>query len=441
MSILGFNLVIPIFTRQEPVAADTGWTDPTATGDDYDDWTNPTNAYSQNDEYATIHSGAIYRDQDFYNFGFSIAAGSTIDGITVSIDGYGAVVETGYQASLSWDGGTSYTSTKDSSLWGTSDSDTYFETGGSSDEWGHTWTVSQMGNTYFRLKLTPIGGGMTGCVVYFDHVRVKVEYTPPSNVAPTTTIDAIPDPAISSDVEPFTGGSADSDGTIADVQVTIQYSDEKLFYWSDAKAAWGALTWNTADASDGTFNSDNEDWEYDITDVSHGSGSFTDGVEYTIYAKAQDDDGDWDESPATDSFTYDITGNNAPPDIILIHDDDATLATVFEEWKEGNSSYEAWCIDIDDITSNTTFYVNGTWGDNKATNPYYISQTIDDYSHYNDTAAKVRNYIRYIVDTYGTEYIILFGKDNIPPRNFTYVSFPSYATPCDQLYFGCLAGT
>jgi len=63
--------------------SDTELKSPTATGEDYNEWANPTNAYSSDDTYATAQSG---EDQDYYNFDFDIPDSSIIEGIEVQVE-------------------------------------------------------------------------------------------------------------------------------------------------------------------------------------------------------------------------------------------------------------------------------------------------------------------------------------------------------------------
>ena len=67
---------------------DTGWKSPTGTGDNYNQWTNPTNAYSSDDNYATAAIAGASKCQDYTNFNFDIPAGATIDGVEISLEWY-----------------------------------------------------------------------------------------------------------------------------------------------------------------------------------------------------------------------------------------------------------------------------------------------------------------------------------------------------------------
>ncbi|MFW9880345.1 MAG: DUF2341 domain-containing protein, partial [Candidatus Thorarchaeota archaeon] len=115
----------------------TEYQSPSAYGDDHNEWTNPYGGIANDGNRASEQTN--YDDQDWYNFGFSIPAGVTIEGIQVSIEGsssqFGQYV--GCNVRLSWNGGGSYTSPKNPQSW-SSTNDYYRTVGGSSDTWGRS---------------------------------------------------------------------------------------------------------------------------------------------------------------------------------------------------------------------------------------------------------------------------------------------------------------
>jgi len=148
----------------------TGYKSPAATGESYNDWTTPTNAYSSNNTYAV----SVYpQNQDYYNFSLidSIDASADIEGIEVAVEwkksGAGSATLYGY---LSWNGGSSWTS--GISISTDSTSDVTQTMGGSANEWGRTWTRTEFSNANFRLRLDNNGG-----TANVDHIQVKVYYT------------------------------------------------------------------------------------------------------------------------------------------------------------------------------------------------------------------------------------------------------------------------
>jgi len=147
---------------------ETSWKNPSATGDDYNNWTNPENAYTSDNLYADeITPGD---EQDWYNFNFNVPNGATIDGIQVNVEAFSTNVE-GF-AALSWDGGSSYTSEKSNS-WTSEENKTF---GSSDDPWERTWSSDDFTNGNFRIKLKR-GTQNPGTNLSVDCITIKIYYT------------------------------------------------------------------------------------------------------------------------------------------------------------------------------------------------------------------------------------------------------------------------
>ena len=77
---------------------------------------------------------------------------------------------------------------------------------------------------------------------------------------------------------------------------------------------------------------------------------------------------------------------------------------------------------VEEIVSNPEYSVNGTWGDNNPDNPFYKSEITENFEMFDDTQAKIRNFIRYAYVELETDYVLLAGdadgyseEDNIIP--------------------------
>jgi len=68
---------------------------------------------------------------------------------------------------------------------------------------------------------------------------------------------------------------------------------------------------------------------------------------------------------------------------------------------------------VEEIVDNPDYGVNGTWGDNNPYNPFYESEITENYGIFDDTQAKIRNFIRYAYTELGTEYVLLGGDADI----------------------------
>lgn len=114
----------------------------------------------------------------FYDYGFALPAGSTIDGIEVRLDV--RVDQTSGSpficVELSWDGGTSWTAIKTTPTLDTLQL-TYIVASGS-DTWGRTWNSStEFTNANFRVRITDVASD-TSTRFRLDWIAAQVTYTP-----------------------------------------------------------------------------------------------------------------------------------------------------------------------------------------------------------------------------------------------------------------------
>jgi len=162
---------------------DTGLLDPSAqaadTGGDADGFeTTPTNAFADAGGVASNVDGAADRHR-FYTYGVSIDSGCTISGIEVRLDWLvDSTADTStMDVELSWDAGTTWTTAKTTTNQSTTE---VTETlGGAADTWGRTWTVANLSDANFRVRITSACSG-AGCAARdfsLDWAPVKISYT------------------------------------------------------------------------------------------------------------------------------------------------------------------------------------------------------------------------------------------------------------------------
>src|SRR6185436_6750335 len=128
--------------------------------------------------------------QDYFNYGFSIPGGSTLNGIEVRLDA--KVDSVGNESpaicvQLSTDGGATWTTTKQTPTLTTAEA-TYL-LGNATDLWGRAWTDTNFANTNFRVRLITIAFS-NHRTFSLDWAAVKVYYTgggPTNTPAPTNT--------------------------------------------------------------------------------------------------------------------------------------------------------------------------------------------------------------------------------------------------------------
>lgn len=152
-------------------------------------WSDTGNITTSNDTRATvsIDSSNSSHYLKATNFGFSIPAGATINGIVVEWEkGGGGGFDTDNAVRIV-KGGT-IGSTDKSSLTAWPSSDTYASYGSSSDVWGETWTADDINATTFgaaiSVKTTAALAGPT-----IDHVRITIHYTTGITIGGTVYTD------------------------------------------------------------------------------------------------------------------------------------------------------------------------------------------------------------------------------------------------------------
>jgi len=147
-------------------------------------WTNPGNVTASDDSYAGFFAqlnGDSSKDLDCTNFGFSIPAGATINGIQANIERNGFDI-TDVSIKLLNGDGAGGESAQDKSLGASwSNSDTVDSFGGPTDTWGETWSVSDVNSSNFgiRIQCQDNAGGFPQILgsANIDHVEITVYYT------------------------------------------------------------------------------------------------------------------------------------------------------------------------------------------------------------------------------------------------------------------------
>jgi len=151
-------------------------------------WQTPANAGADDTAYAVADSAnfdtGVYTFRlDATNFGFSIPAGATIDGVVVEIEYNGAkatdalvqLIQGGTPAGTNNSVGAAIPAT-----------DTINTYGSSSDKWGSTWTVADITASNFGVAYAAISTGQNSDVSV-DFIRITVHYTPVPDISNTPT--------------------------------------------------------------------------------------------------------------------------------------------------------------------------------------------------------------------------------------------------------------
>jgi len=167
-------------------------------------WSNPGNAVSSNDSYATaaLPSDGSSNYLRLYNYDFSeIPAGAAIDGIEIEAEAKGNTANRAllraYLCTTSGAvaGSSSYIPPSTATL---TTSDALYVAGGASDTWGNSLTDTIVKGSNFGVMLWAEESSGAGSVtVSVDVVRIRVHYTPNniSAAASLTTANAAPSSA------------------------------------------------------------------------------------------------------------------------------------------------------------------------------------------------------------------------------------------------------
>lgn len=146
-------------------------------GVETDPWTNPGNAATSNDVYATCGPGSMQKSDflDATNFGFSIPATATIVGIKVEYEAKAALANRAYysKVQLIVAGGATGTNLGDNSYIPVTEA--YKEFGGATTMWGLSLTPAQVNAINFGVRLQ-FRTETLSTTVSVDHVRITVYY-------------------------------------------------------------------------------------------------------------------------------------------------------------------------------------------------------------------------------------------------------------------------
>jgi choice-of-anchor B domain-containing protein len=114
----------------------------------------------------------------FYDFNISLPAGAMVKGIEVRLDAFADSTSSSPKmcVQLSWNGGTTWTSAKQTPTLTTSEA-TYI-LGSPTDTWGRTWTLANLSNANFRVRVIDVASssGATARDFSLDWISVRVSY-------------------------------------------------------------------------------------------------------------------------------------------------------------------------------------------------------------------------------------------------------------------------
>jgi hypothetical protein len=114
----------------------------------------------------------------FYDFNINLPGGATVKGIEVKLDAFADSNSSAPRmcVQLSWNGGTTWTNAKQTPTLTTSEA-TYI-LGSPTDTWGRTWTLANLSNANFRVRVIDVASssGATSRDFSLDWISVRVTY-------------------------------------------------------------------------------------------------------------------------------------------------------------------------------------------------------------------------------------------------------------------------
>lgn len=125
---------------------------PTATGETYNDWYEPTRLFAADNSVAETSTND---QQDYYNFDFSIPTNAEIKGVKVYIEASGAFGPADLDVDLSSDGGDAYGTAKNQ-VFPELTRTGFFGYGSDTDLWGRTWNYTDFSDNDFRLRIKDV---------------------------------------------------------------------------------------------------------------------------------------------------------------------------------------------------------------------------------------------------------------------------------------------
>lgn len=161
-------------------------------------WTNPGNAATDNDSYASVFIDMAETSEvlEATNFDFSaVPVGATIDGLAATVRGF---VETGASGAALLNDAAFYRAT--GTAWhlattdftgGLPETEEARAAGGATDLAGTTWTRADVTDSGFGVRFTVVSGGLDPATVRVDSVTVTVYFTPAGGTAVANKVVAV----------------------------------------------------------------------------------------------------------------------------------------------------------------------------------------------------------------------------------------------------------
>ncbi len=238
MLVQMFAGVVPVF------AADTGLHNPSANTTTVTGWTNPERAYLADEgtvltRYTVANAGSDV--VDYSVFGFNIPNGATIDGIQVRVDGYTSINRQAV-VTLSGNQGVAYTTGPGAQVTTSGVlSENTSTLGGIMDKWGKSWSLTELSDANFRLRLDATNQANILGLNYIavDQVQVRVFYTNETELPVVGPVSVATDYGTTVDGHSFSASASVSDALSGTDTTSCQYTIDGGSNWYEADYSGG----------------------------------------------------------------------------------------------------------------------------------------------------------------------------------------------------------
>lgn len=147
-------------------------------------WTNPNNIVTDDRDFARANLVTVQHTHYLVGsaFGFTIPSGATIDGIVCEINRHANQLTRAFDERVRIVKGGTIGSTDRSNAGSWPNTNTYQSYGSSSDQWGESWSYSDINASNFGLAFMAQSTNSVALFVY--HFRITVYYTAGGGGAP-----------------------------------------------------------------------------------------------------------------------------------------------------------------------------------------------------------------------------------------------------------------
>ncbi|HEU4677530.1 MAG TPA: hypothetical protein VFS75_02320, partial [Candidatus Paceibacterota bacterium] len=149
------------------IGSEAGYFPPAGNGTPHNGWTAGGNAYASDGSYVTTSGSGV--QQSYGTFNFTVPQNDAMTGIGVKLEASGSSASGTIGVKLSWDGGSSWTFEKTTSV--LTQLDAVYTVGGQGDTWSRSWSPSETTNGNLLVDVIAHPGNNT---ISLDAIQVNV---------------------------------------------------------------------------------------------------------------------------------------------------------------------------------------------------------------------------------------------------------------------------